>query len=466
MTFKSLNIIDPICRALEQEGYTTPTPIQIQSIPAALDGKDILGAAQTGTGKTAAFAIPVLQKLQARPKTNIYGGVQALILAPTRELAVQIGESFKVYGKFASQKYAVIYGGVSQKNQEQVLRGKIDIIIATPGRLLDLVNQKIVKLHAVHMLVLDEADKMLSMGFIDDVRKIIGKLPPKRQTLFFSATMPKEIQKLADEILKDPIRIEVARVSSTNENIAQELYQVDRGNKNQLLMHLLKDESFSRVLVFSRTKHTANKVVKELNRNSIQSDAIHGNKTQSARQKALDSFKAGKLRVLVATDIASRGIDVDEITHVINYELPNEPEAYVHRIGRTGRAGALGKAISFCDKEERHYLKSIERLAKRTIQVNADHPFPFGSPVPKAEPGSNDRPPRDPRDKRGGGGGDRRPRRSNASTSNGGGASSGGGNEGGNRNGGDRNKSRPSNKPKGKQKDLAFSFKKKGNRSK
>ena len=465
MTFKSLNIIDPICKALEQEGYTTPTPIQVQSIPAALEGKDILGSAQTGTGKTAAFAIPVLQKLQSRPKTNIYGGIQALVLAPTRELAVQIGESFKVYGKFASQKYAVIYGGVSQRNQEAVLRGKIDIVVATPGRLLDLVNQKIVKLHAVNMLVLDEADKMLSMGFIDDVRKIIGKLPPKRQTLFFSATMPKEIQKLADEILKDPIRIEVARVSSTNENIAQELYQVDRGNKNQLLIHLLKDESFSRVLVFSRTKHTANKVVKELNRNSIQSDAIHGNKTQSARQKALDSFKAGKLRVLVATDIASRGIDVDAITHVINYELPNEPEAYVHRIGRTGRAGALGKAISFCDRDEKHYLKSIERLAKRTIQVNADHPFPFGSPVPKAEPGANDRPPRDPRDKRGGnGGGDRRPRKSNASTSNGG--SSSGSNEGGNRNGGDRNKSRPSNKPKGKQKDLAFSFKKKGNRSK
>jgi ATP-dependent RNA helicase RhlE len=462
MTFKSLNIIDPICKALEQEGYTTPTPIQIQSIPAALEGKDILGSAQTGTGKTAAFAIPVLQKLQSRPKTNIYGGVQALILAPTRELAVQIGESFKVYGKFASQKYAVIYGGVSQRNQEAVLRGKIDIIIATPGRLLDLVNQKIVKLHSVHMLVLDEADKMLSMGFIDDVRKIIGKLPPKRQTLFYSATMPKEIQKLADEILKDPVRIEVARVSSTNENIEQELYQVDRGNKNQLLMHLLKDDTFSRVLVFSRTKHTANKVVKELNRNSILSDAIHGNKTQSARQKALDSFKSGRLRVLVATDIASRGIDVDEITHVINYELPNEPEAYVHRIGRTGRAGALGKAISFCDRDEKHYLKSIERLAKRTIQVNNDHPFPFGSPVPKAEPGSNERPPRDPRDRRGGG--DRRPRKSNASTSIGG--NSAGGSDSGNRNGGDRNKSRPSSKPKVKQKDLAFSFKKKGNRSK
>jgi ATP-dependent RNA helicase RhlE len=463
MTFKSLNIIDPICKALEQEGYTTPTPIQIQSIPPALEGKDILGSAQTGTGKTAAFAIPVLQKLHSKPKTNIYGGVQALVLAPTRELAVQIGESFKVYGKFASQKYAVIYGGVSQRNQEAVLRGKIDIIVATPGRLLDLVNQKIVKLHAVHMLVLDEADKMLSMGFIDDVRKIIGKLPPKRQTLFYSATIPKEIQRLADEILKDPVRIEVARVSSTNENIAQELYQVDRGNKNQLLIHLLKDEAFSRVLVFSRTKHTANKVVKELNRNSIQSDAIHGNKTQSARQKALDSFKNGRLRVLVATDIASRGIDVDEITHVINYELPNEPEAYVHRIGRTGRAGAIGKAISFCDKEERHYLKSIERLAKKTIQVNADHPFPFGSPVPKAEPGANDRPPRDPRDRRGGG--DRRPRKSNASTSNG--NSSNNGKEGGNRNGGDKNKSRSSSgNPKGKQKDLAFSFKKKGNRSK
>ena len=464
MTFKSLNIIDPICKALEQEGYTTPTPIQIQSIPPALEGKDILGSAQTGTGKTAAFAIPVLQKLQSKQKTNIYGGVQALILAPTRELAVQIGESFKVYGKFASQKYAVIYGGVSQRNQEAVLRGKIDIIVATPGRLLDLVNQRIVKLHAVHMLVLDEADKMLSMGFIDDVRKIIGKLSPKRQTLFYSATMPKEIQRLADEILKDPVRIEVARVSSTNENIEQELYQVDRGNKNQLLIHLLKDEAFSRVLVFSRTKHTANKVVKELNRNSIQSDAIHGNKTQSARQKALDSFKNGRLRVLVATDIASRGIDVDEITHVINYELPNEPEAYVHRIGRTGRAGAIGKAISFCDKEERHYLKSIERLAKKTIQVNADHPFPFGSPVPKAEPGANDRPPRDPRDKRRGGG-DRRQRKSNASTSNG--NSSHGGNDGGNRNAGDKNKSRSSSgSPKGKQKDLAFSFKKKGNRSK
>ncbi|HMV42984.1 MAG TPA: DEAD/DEAH box helicase [Leptospiraceae bacterium] len=385
MTFENLDIISSICKALEEEGYKNPTPIQVQSIPVALEGKDILGAAQTGTGKTAAFLVPILQRLQSRPKSNHHTGVQALVLAPTRELAVQIGDSIKVYGKYTSQKYAVIFGGVSQRNQENVLRGKIDIIVATPGRLLDLMNQKIIKLHSVNTLVLDEADKMLSMGFIDDVRKIISKIPVKRQTLFFSATMPKEIQKLADEILKDPVKVEVARVSSTNENIAQEIFPVDRGNKNSLLIHLLKEESFSKVLVFSRTKHNANKVVKELNRNHIKSDAIHGNKSQSARQKALDHFKSGGLRVLVATDIASRGIDIDDVTHVINYDLPNEPEAYVHRIGRTGRAGSIGKAISFCDRDERNYLRSIERLIKKTIPAVLDHPFPYGTHIPKEE---------------------------------------------------------------------------------
>lgn len=384
MTFENLNIIEPIIRALKAEGYIEPTPIQVKSIPEALLGKDILGSAQTGTGKTAAFAIPVLQTLNTRPKVN-YQGVQVLILAPTRELAVQIGDSFKVYGKFLPYKHAVIYGGVSQRNQEVALRGKIDIIIATPGRLLDLANQRIVKLGAINTLVLDEADKMLSMGFINDVRKIIAKIPVKRQTLFYSATMPKEIQKLADEILKDPVKVEVARVSSSNENINQELFHIDKGNKNRLLIHLLKDESLSKVLVFSRTKHTANKIAKELVNNSIQSDAIHGNKTQNARQRALDNFKNGSLRVLVATDIASRGIDVEEITHVINYELPNEAETYVHRIGRTGRAGAIGKAISFCDREERDYLKSIEKLSSKAIPVNSENPFPVGSPVQKQE---------------------------------------------------------------------------------
>lgn len=384
MTFENLNIIEPIIRALKAEGYIEPTPIQVKSIPEALLGKDILGSAQTGTGKTAAFAIPVLQTLNTRPKVN-YQGVQVLILAPTRELAVQIGDSFKVYGKFLPYKHAVIYGGVSQRNQEVALRGKIDIIIATPGRLLDLANQRIVKLGAINTLVLDEADKMLSMGFINDVRKIIAKIPVKRQTLFYSATMPKEIQKLADEILKDPVKVEVAKVSSSNENINQELFHIDKGNKNRLLIHLLKDESLSKVLVFSRTKHTANKIAKELVNNSIQSDAIHGNKTQNARQRALDNFKNGSLRVLVATDIASRGIDVEEITHVINYELPNEAETYVHRIGRTGRAGAIGKAISFCDREERDYLKSIEKLSSKAIPVNSENPFPVGSPVQKQE---------------------------------------------------------------------------------
>ncbi|HMV79025.1 MAG TPA: DEAD/DEAH box helicase [Leptospiraceae bacterium] len=380
MTFEDLKIIEPVCRALAEEGYTNPTPIQEKSIPSALTGTDILGLAETGTGKTAAFTIPVLQTLYNRRKAGEgYQGIQALILAPTRELAIQIGESINTYGRHTSLKYAVIFGGVPQRNQERVLKNKIDIVVATPGRLLDLADQRIVKLHNINMLILDEADRMLSMGFIDDVRRIVKKLPSRRQNFFYSATMPDEIQRLADEILKNPFRAETGQLSAPNRNIEQEVYQVDKINKHDLLVHLLQDETLSKVLVFSKTKHTANKVSDELNRKSIQSAAIHGNKTQAARRKALESFKKGKLRVLVATDIASRGIDIDEVTHVINYELPNEAEAYIHRIGRTGRAGLSGKAISFCAREEKTFLRSIEKLSRQQIQVNLNHPYNYGT---------------------------------------------------------------------------------------
>lgn len=341
MSFEKLNLIEPILRALQNEGYTTPTPIQEQAIPLILERKDLLGCAQTGTGKTAAFAIPILQLLH-KDELFVKGpaGIKALILTPTRELAVQIGESFAAYGKHLRLSHTVVFGGVSQRTQTNALRNGVDILIATPGRLLDLMNQRYVKLHNLKMLVLDEADRMLDMGFIHDVKKIIAQVPEKRQTIFFSATMPSEIASLANTILRNPSRVQVTPVSSTANTIQQAVYFVEKKDKRKLLLHLLQDRTIVTALVFARTKHGADKVTKDLIQSGIRAEAIHGNKSQGARQRALSNFKSQQTRVLVATDIAARGIDVDDLSHVINFELPNVPETYVHRIGRTGRAGA------------------------------------------------------------------------------------------------------------------------------
>lgn len=376
MLFSELNLIAPILKALETEGYTQPTPIQEQSIPSILKNRDLLGCAQTGTGKTAAFAIPMLQLLH-QPHANVKGPkpIKALILTPTRELAIQIEESFKAYGRNLPLKHLVIFGGVGQKAQTDALHRGVDILVATPGRLLDLMNQGFINLRDIEIFVLDEADRMLDMGFIHDVKKVIAKLPAKRQTLFFSATMPTEITKLADTILTNPVKVEVTPVSSTAEKIQQEIYFVDKQDKRSLLAHLLKDKTIETVLVFTRTKHGADKVVKDLTRINVSAEAIHGNKSQNARQRALTNFKARTTRVLVATDIAARGIDVDELAHVINYELPNIPETYVHRIGRTGRAGLSGVAYSFCDGEEKEFLDDIEKLIGLKIPVNEQHPY-------------------------------------------------------------------------------------------
>ena len=376
MLFKELHLVAPILKALETEGYTEPTPIQQQAIPHILRGKDLLGCAQTGTGKTAAFAIPILQNLLLQQNEDGHNNnIKALILTPTRELAIQIDESFEAYGKHTGIKHAVIFGGVSQFNQTNQLRRGVDVLIATPGRLLDLIAQKFVNLKSLKMFVLDEADRMLDMGFIHDVRKIIAILPEEKQTLFFSATMPPEITRLSSSILKNPVRVEVAPVSSTAENVDQHIYLVEKNDKRELLIHLLKNEGIQNALVFTRTKYGADKIARALHRANIKSDAIHGNKTQNARQKALTNFKDGKIRVLVATDIAARGIDVDDLSHVINFELPNIPETYVHRIGRTGRAGNSGSALSFCDMEERAYLRDIHKLIEKTIPVVEDHPY-------------------------------------------------------------------------------------------
>jgi len=376
LLFSELNLIAPILKALETEGYTQPTPIQEQSIPSILLKRDLLGCAQTGTGKTAAFAIPMLQLLN-QPHLNTKGPkpIKALILTPTRELAIQIEESFKAYGRNLPLKHLVIFGGVGQKAQTDALHRGVDILVATPGRLLDLMNQGFVNLRDIEIFVLDEADRMLDMGFIHDVKKIIAKLPAKRQTLFFSATMPQEIQKLSSTILTNPVKVEVTPVSSTAEKIQQAVYFVEKQDKKNLLIHLLKDKTIETVLVFTRTKHGADKVVKDLMKINIKAEAIHGNKSQNARQRALTNFKARTTRVLVATDIAARGIDVDELAHVINYELPNIPETYVHRIGRTGRAGLSGVAYSFCEGEEKEYLDDIEKLIGLKIPVTEDHPF-------------------------------------------------------------------------------------------
>jgi ATP-dependent RNA helicase RhlE len=378
MSFENLKLIEPILRALKTEGYTTPTPIQAQAIPILLQRHDLLGCAQTGTGKTAAFAIPILQLLyQDRLQHKEQKTIKALILTPTRELAIQIDESFAAYGKHTGLKHTVIFGGVSQNPQTEILRRGVDILTATPGRLLDLMGQGYVRLEHIKMLVLDEADRMLDMGFVHDVKKIIAKVPAKRQTLFFSATMPNEIQSLANSILTNPEKVEVTPVSSTADTIQQELFYVEKNDKRALLNHVLKDQNIKTALVFTRTKHGADKVVKDLVKAGITAEAIHGNKSQNARQRALTNFKNRTTRVLIATDIAARGIDIDELTHVINYEIPNIPETYVHRIGRTGRAGASGIALSFCDQEEIEFLKDIHKLIAKQIPVNNEHPYPM-----------------------------------------------------------------------------------------
>ena len=379
MTFQELNLEESLLRALKEEGYETPTPIQAQSIPHSLKGRDLLACAQTGTGKTAAFALPILQTLHGEHLSHLkVRPIKALILTPTRELAIQIEESFKAYGRHMRLRKLVIFGGVGQNPQVEALRRGVDILVATPGRLLDLMNQGFIDLKSIEIFVLDEADRMLDMGFIHDVRRVIKQLPEKRQTLFFSATMPPEIAKLADDILTEPVKVAVSPVSSTAEAIDQAVFFVDKNQKRRLLLHLLNTADITNALVFTRTKHGANRVAQDLTRAGVKAMAIHGNKSQSARQSALGQFKTGDIRVLVATDIAARGIDLDELSHVVNFDLPNIPETYVHRIGRTGRAGASGIAFSFCDEEEKAYLRDIQKLIGKKVPVVADHPYPLG----------------------------------------------------------------------------------------
>jgi ATP-dependent RNA helicase RhlE len=377
VTFKELQLIEPVLQALSKEGYTTPTPVQAQSIPAILERRDLLGCAQTGTGKTAAFTLPLLQlmfeeKQQTRPA---HPQLHTLILTPTRELAIQIGESIAAYGRYLPLKHHVVFGGVPQQAQVNAIKKGLDIIVATPGRLLDLIQQGVVSLSTIKYFVLDEADRMLDMGFVQDVKRIIAHLPHQKQTLFFSATMPTEIKHLASILLRNPVKVEVTPVSSTAEMIQQSVYYVEKHHKQSLLLELLKDGSIETLLVFTQMKHAADKLCKQLQKAGISAEAIHGNKSQNARQAALRNFKNRKTRVLVATDIAARGIDIDELTHVLNYELPNVPETYVHRIGRTGRAGADGTAFSFCDWSEKTFLTDIQKLINKQIPVVKDHAF-------------------------------------------------------------------------------------------
>lgn len=423
MTFKDLGIIEPILKALEEEGYTQPTPIQEQSIPILLQGNDLLGCAQTGTGKTAAFSIPIIQQLiNEGIDTKRKRKIKALVVTPTRELAIQIGDSFKAYSKHTDLKKTVIYGGVKQGSQVNALRGGVDVLVATPGRLLDLIQQGFITLQHIEYFILDEADQMLDMGFIHDIKKIIAKLPTKRQSLFFSATMAKEIVELAGKILSgNPQRVTIEPKKTTAEKVEQAIYFVQKQDKPKLLVHILEENPNSSSLVFSRTKHGADKIVRALAKTKIQAAAIHGNKSQNQRQKALNDFKDGKLKVLIATDIAARGIDVEDLALVINYDLPNVPETYVHRIGRTGRASASGIALSFCNGEEKPYLKDIQKLISQNIPVIDNHPFPDdGTEVfEKAKPQQ-----RRPKTERGNSGGNR---------------SGNGGNKGGNA-GGNNNK--------------------------
>ncbi len=375
-SFEEFGLRPEILRAVAEKNYTTPTPIQEKAIPFVLEGKDLLGCAQTGTGKTAAFALPILNRLQGTPRKG-HGRrpIRALVLTPTRELASQIAESFGAYGRHTGLRHAIVFGGVSQDPQTQALKRGIDILVATPGRLLDLMSQGLVDLRTVETFVLDEADRMLDMGFIHDIRRIIDRLPGKRQTLFFSATMPGEIQGLAGSILRDPVRVAVTPVATPAEAVAQQVHYVEKPEKIELLKHLLAGPSVRNALVFTRTKHGADKVTRQLARHHVRAEAIHGNKSQNAREKALDRFKRGQTKVLVATDIAARGLDIVDLSHVINFDLPNEPESYVHRIGRTGRAGASGIALSFCSFEERPFLAGIERLIRKHLPVAEAHPF-------------------------------------------------------------------------------------------
>ena len=390
-TFQMLGLKEPITRAVKAEGYESPTPIQEEAIPSILTGRDMLGCAQTGTGKTAAFALPMLHRLSDHTKPG--HTLRALILAPTRELALQIKDSFVVYGKHLPLRAAVVFGGVGIEPQIKNLRNGIDILVATPGRLLDLVQRRAVDFKHLEILVLDEADRMLDMGFIHDIKRILKLLPTKRQNLLFSATVPKEVQGLIDSILVNPARVAVAPVSSTSERVGQRVYFVARPEKKDLILHIIKTENVTKGLIFTRTKHNANKLERWLNQHSINAAAIHGNKSQNARQRALEGFRDGKVRILVASDIAARGIDIDDISHVINFEMPNEPETYVHRIGRTGRALATGEAISLCDHEEMQLLHQIERVTKIKIPVVTDHPFAKNAPTPgqrsQPAPGGN-----------------------------------------------------------------------------
>jgi ATP-dependent RNA helicase RhlE len=387
-SFDALKLVEPIARALRAENYATPTPIQARAIPHLLEGHDLLGIAQTGTGKTAAFALPILQRLAADKRHAPPRSTRVLVLTPTRELAVQIHQSFRTYGKFLHLSYNAIFGGVGQGQQVSGVSRGVDVVIATPGRLLDLVNQGHLKLDTVEVFVLDEADRMLDMGFIHDVRRIVAKLPKKRQTVLFSATMPQAISGLAASVLVNPKRVEVTPPATTVERINQKVLFVEKDKKRALLLDLLADKGIARALVFTRTKHGANRLAEQLHKSGVSTDAIHGNKSQGQRQRALDSFRNGRLRVLVATDIAARGIDIDGITHVINFDLPNEPESYVHRIGRTARAGAAGHAISFCDAEERSFLRDIEKVIRRPVPVHVEHPFHVEFPAhgPRSQP--------------------------------------------------------------------------------
>jgi ATP-dependent RNA helicase RhlE len=401
--FESLALIEPLLKALHQEGYTQPTPIQRQAIPHVLEGRDLLGCAQTGTGKTAAFALPILQRLSADSQATARRKIRCLVLTPTRELAAQIEESFERYGANLGLTTTVIFGGVGQGAQVSALRKGVDILVATPGRLLDLIDQGHVSFSDLKIFVLDEADRMLDMGFIHDVKRVLKLIPKQRQSLFFSATMPPDIQRLANEILSNPVKVEVTPVATTAEKIDQSVYMVDsKEGKRFLLQHLMQDAAVKMALVFTRTKHGADRVTRYLNAAGITAEAIHGNKSQNNRVRALDNFKRGDTRVLVATDIAARGIDIDGVTHVINYELPNIPETYVHRIGRTARAGAEGKSFSFCDQEEREYLRDIERLIRQKIRVETNNPYASGVYVPTKPEKEEARPPR-----QGGGGGGR-----------------------------------------------------------
>ncbi len=378
-TFAGLELAQPVLRAIAEEGYSTPTPIQCKSIPPLLDGRDLLGVAQTGTGKTAAFSLPLLHRLAKNagtPRSKPHSRQPlALILAPTRELAGQIGDSLRTYGRHLHLRTAVVFGGVSIRPQIQTLARGVHVLVATPGRLIDLMNRGDLRLDAVEVFILDEADRMLDMGFIRDVKKITAALPKRRQTLLFSATMPKSVQGLAADLLSNPVRVEAAPASTTVEKVDQRVLFVPKDKKRALLGELLNDKDMARVLIFTRTKHSANRVARHLHDRGIHSDAIHGNKAQNARQRALDGFRSGRIRALVATDIAARGIDVEGVTHVINFDLPNDPESYVHRIGRTARAGAAGIAISFCDHDERATLRDIEKTIRQSVPVIEDHPY-------------------------------------------------------------------------------------------